>query len=220
MALQKLLDAAELHWKKTEDSADAGILRLSILRDLSYEIHAEKSRVLSSGTSREALILKNLENKIEAFKLGHSSNSILTANLKQLLEAQLPAQAAVSAPFVFPEKLEQVLPREKIDRYDRQWEHAIVEEALYLKWNFWSLKSQVPLAQIEEANHLLRTQLWPQGIVLFAESIGFLPTPPQWSGQWTLVCQNEFVPDQSCVALIEQYFSATEWKLLFSPAKA
>jgi len=208
MSIQSLIEFAARRWQDAEAHEGQILLRLSLLRDLARALHAEKSRILSHGTSGEARAIQRTENKIESLK----SNSLSTSTLEEALQSNEAPRIRES----LPGKLFEVVDADKLQRSDRQWELAIAAEALRLRWNFWSVKGTIPIEQIEKVGLALERSIWPHGVSLFADSLDFSSKPPQWEGVWTMVFHAKIDPQALFPGTQHPDFSLPKWKLLFS----
>ena len=213
-----LISLFESRWQEAETAAPAPaglvVLRLSVLRDFAYFLHAEKSRALSNAAPTAVGELQSLENRLE---VARAREVFQCHRLEEALNlaAQAPARK-------LPDLSEAILgtvDRSKLERFDRQWERAIAEAAAAANWEFWAVEAKIPIDAIEAAGLHLRQVLWPQGVPLYAESRGFSdgPSPgsPCWLGQWIWVGAASTVPSQSFRSLQGQYFSDLRWTQLF-----
>ena len=162
---QNLLEQYAEKWRLCEGLPESDLLRLVVLRELLQSLHAEKSRLLSSGKRDESTSIRALETHIEELR-----------NAKPL-EGDLAALASGTAKFkkrsrLLPAAVFTAVDREKLERFDRKWEAAIAAEAISQGWRIWSLENWVEIPRVEEWNRKLVDQLWPHGIVLFVESAG------------------------------------------------
>jgi hypothetical protein len=124
-----------------------------------------------------------------------------------------------------------VLTQERLGRYDRKWEAEIAAEAAGIGWNFWTLCAWVSIPLAEDWNRRLKERLWPNGIVLFVESLQQSPASDGpmdtlWKGQWTILLQPGFRTPDELALDFERWPGAPEavpeppeWRVLFSPRK-
>jgi hypothetical protein len=161
--LARVVASQSERWRHCDSSPFAGLLRLSILRELMRELHAQKSRSLAAGQREGARALKIWENRLTELR----SHPKLEGDLSDLVCGRGDARKRTR---LLPEALYSAIPRDKLDRYDRQWETAIAAEACSMGWRFWSLEAWIEITLAEEWNRRLQDQLWPSALVLFAES--------------------------------------------------
>lgn len=181
-------------WAECEGTPEATLLRLALLREISTELHPEKSRCLAMGLKTEAREIKEWESKIETLR----SNPSLSNDLAALIQNQ---ESPKKKTRLLPESFLRIIGRDKLTRYDRQWEAALAAEACHLRWLFWRLNMWVEIQNIEGWSRMLGDRLWPHGLILFSESTE--SWPPQkptnqpideslWHGQWILVIHPRF----------------------------
>jgi hypothetical protein len=222
--------AAE-HWRHCEGLEEATLLRLAILRDLIRELHAQKSRNLASGKKLEAQGLKVWELRVEDLR----GSSKLEGDLMELLSD--PAKKPKTRTRLLPEALFTNFSREKLERYDRQWEASLAAEAAQMGWHFWILDAWIDISGVEDWNQKLTEKLWPHGIILFSESAatqGFssvaIGTGDDavnfWHGRWIVLMHPRFRAPDELLGASSNLVSRTpvpptlpKWKLLFSPRK-
>jgi hypothetical protein len=211
--VDRLLGQSAEKWKAVEAVPERDLLRLSILRGLVNELHAQKSRYLSQGKRNEAGSIRGVESKIDELRGAKS----LSGELGELMSSE---NKIVKRTRVLPDSLFSALEREKLERYDRQWEAALASEALSLGWKVWSLEASVEIPKVEEWNRLLVEQLWPDGVVLFVESAGQPGTTPVWHGRWITVLHPKFKKAEDIsfnLSLLPGNQSPPLWRVLFSP---
>jgi hypothetical protein len=178
-------------WADCDGTPEMTLLRLSILRELIQKLHSEKSRCLANGLKAEAQSIKIWETRIEELR-DHLS---LYGDLMQLIQ---DPKSAPKKKRNIPEALFQNLDRDKLLRYDRKWEAAIVAEAITLNWKIWNLDAWVKIPSIEEWDTVLSQRLWPHSLVLFAESAqspntGLSPSEDTyWHGRWMTLLHPHF----------------------------
>lgn len=198
-------------WQEASAAKDEIILKLGILRDFSRQVHAERSVSLARGSVAE---LQRLE------KLDQNLNSLLTSReetlkipLEQLLENSA-SHLEKAPPSSFPAEFVAIIPKEKLERYDRKWELVISRQCLKQGWKFWKLESAVAIPEVEVFHNGLAQSLWPNGVLLFAESAAPLSSPQsRWSGRWVIAARPFWEPNH----LPSPYFElgANNWELLF-----
>lgn len=209
------------HCSAAEDGRT--LLRLSLLRELMRELHAERSRALATGNRGAIPDLRAWEERVRSLRQLYP----LEGSLVQLLgQSVKPAKRTR----LLPEALFSFIEREKLERYDRQWEGTLAAEACALGWRFWSLEATVEIAQIEAWDSALQSHLWPHGIVLYTESCGdnggFTANTVSWRGRWITVLHPNFrTPSDLNVDVtrwpgsVNSGAPAHVWKLLFSPKR-
>lgn len=198
----KIMEEQDHAWTECEGKAEENLLRLSLLRELSFRLHAEQSRLLAAGKKDDARTLKNDENHIDQLRLQNGQE--ISSQMKK----------------VFPKEFLKLIPPEKLVRQDRHWECAMAAEALQIGWNFWTLTTTIRVYDLEPWHHAFQNGLWPHGVVLWAENAeeapiknskmnskansktktkkAPLPSPltetirePTWRGNWTLIIRPE-----------------------------
>jgi hypothetical protein len=226
-SISELIAQASEHWRHCEGLEEATLLRLAILRDLMRQLHAEKSRSLAQGSKTEAQSLKVWELRIEDLR----GSLRLEGELMELLSD--PAKKPKTRKRLLPEALFTTLAREKLERYDRQWEASLAAEAAQMGWQFWILDAWIDISSVEDWNQKLNEKLWPHGVVLFADNAsdtgGSISTGEGegavnfWHGRWFVLMHPRFrAPDEllgSSSHLVPRTPvppSLPRWKLLFS----
>jgi hypothetical protein len=220
---ETLLAESSERWRQREGARDATLLRLVILRDLVRALHAQKSRFLATGQKSQAQSLKDWEARIDELK----GCSPLEGDLYELLSGTRRARKRTR---LLPEALYSSIEREKLERYDRQWEAAIAAEGASLGWRFWSLSASVEIMSVEAWNRRLAEQIWPHGITLYVEGgnapgaalAGAPGQVPSWPGRWIVLLHNKFRAPAELGLDIAAWPGtaadpAPQWKLLFSP---
>jgi hypothetical protein len=235
--LQNVIESQADRWRHCEGQADSTLLRLSILREVMRELHAQKSRCLAKGQRDMAKNLRAWENRLTELR----SQPKLEGDLSELVLGKSELRKRTR---LLPEALYGAIPREKLERYDRQWESNLAAEACALGWRFWSLEAWVEITLAEEWNRRLNDQIWPSALVLYTESAESTPPigkgtarPPStavstdmavWRGRWILVADPRFkTPAEMSTAAASNMAqwpgsppeppSQAQWKLLFSP---
>lgn len=208
-------------WNHCDGLEEATIIRLAILRDLTREMHAEKSRYLALGKKTEAQGFKGIEKAMDELR----GAGPLEGDLRGLLSGEIKPRKRTR---LLPESLFSFIPKDKFERHDRIWESAIAAEAASLGWCFWRLEAWVSIAQVEDWQRALSSELMPHGVILFAESgsqsvEGGVPSDALadlWQGCWVIVLKSRYrTPDFHVNQLpgSSQIPRPPEWKLLFSP---
>ncbi len=213
---ETILQSAE-RWKNTTGTEESTLLRLVILRDLARKLHSERSQRLASGKKDLLSVLKSWEIKAEELR----KCSPLEGDLQDLLEGKTILQKRTR---LLPDTFFTHLEREKIERYDRQWEYAIAAEACIIRWRFWALEAWIQISEIEAWNHKLEDILWPNGVTLFTENTSQSIQGELWQGRWVLVLHSKYrSPEDLSLGLSrwagspEKPPSPIKWKMLFSP---
>ena len=208
-ASHDLLEKAGQRWRLCSQSEDVTLLRLAILRDFVRELHSQKSQCLAVGKRQELPALKLWESRAEKLR----DCSPLDDDLKGLHSGDLKIKKRTR---LLPEALFTVIDREKLERYDRQWEATLAAEGTSRGWRFWSVQVEIEIPEVEAWNRKFSEQLWPHGIVLFVESVETTPVDsPIWTGRWLVMIHPRFRSPQEVAPLASD--PATHWKLLFSP---
>jgi hypothetical protein len=222
----ELLAQSAEAWRLCDGVSGSSLLRLAILRDLLRSLHAEKSRCLATGKKNEAQQFRYWEQRIEDLRQGVD----LKGELADLLREGITLRRRTR---LIPQGLLAALGAEKLQRYDRKWESEIAAEACALGWKFWTLQSWVSIPLAEDWNRRLGERLWPNGIVLYVESLRQSPpgpSEPLWKGQWTVLLQPGYHSPQELSLDFDRWPGAPEssplaqseppaWKLLFSPKR-
>ena len=226
--LGHLLDSHSERWRHCEGQPESTLLRLAILRDIVRALHAEKSNYLAKGRKDLTQEIRKWETRLYDLR----NEAKIEGELLQLISGDGPLRKRTR---LLPEALFTSIERDKLDRYDRQWEHALAAEASTLGWRFWALEAWVEITLVEEWNARLSEQLWPTGVVLFVESSSTnspkTPPPsamelecPIWRGRWILVVHPQFKNPAEIALNLAQWPgtpceppSPPAWKLLFSP---
>ncbi len=128
----ELIEQVIERWKVCGNLEETTLLRLSILRDVTRRMHAEKSRCMAYG--RKALIedFREWEEKIEKLR----GAAKLDMSLEEAIETSGKIRHRTR---LIPESLFNFIDREKLERYDRAWEAVLAAEAATLSWCFWNL---------------------------------------------------------------------------------
>lgn len=223
---EQLIERSSHLWKQIEGSSEANLLKIAILRDLYRALHARKSQCLAKGAKEDARALNAWEARLTELK----SAAQLSGELIDLIQSAEPVKKRTR---LLPESLFSIVPREKLERYDRAWELSLAAEGFALGWKLWSLKAWVEIPSIERWNSMLSEQLWPNALVLFVESAGFIesgdPDRALWQGDWLLLANprietgSDFsldfgsFPGRSLAAPSDS--AEPSWKLVFAPKK-
>lgn len=179
---ESLISDTSRKWVQCDSLKSSEVLKLGLLRDLKRSIHAEQSKYLSLGKRQEAVSLKNLENHLDELREAENLNSPLAYLLS--------GQATITThPRSIPASFSKVIPPEKLNRYDRVWEKALVSWGLELGWSFWTLKAFVQVALAENWERSLAQKLWPNGISLYVEALHHPKTKNKgiWYGAWKIM---------------------------------
>jgi hypothetical protein len=154
-------------------------------------LHARKSHLLATGNRAGAQSLRTWEEKIEQLR----ERGPLGADFHALLENPELAKKRLR---VLPEGLFRIIPREKMERYDRYWESTLAGEACAIGWNLWVFEAWVQIMHVESWDRRTHLELWPSGVVLFVDSANDQKTSgvPEgaWHGKW-YVAMNPSVTD-------------------------
>jgi hypothetical protein len=224
-ALDTLLAKSAKKWDAYEKSEACDLLRLAVLRELVHSLHAEKSRFLSSGKSKDAASLTTIEARVEELRLCKP----LTGNLIQLLNANITLKRATTH---LPESLFKVLDRQKLERYDRMWELSLTSEALAQGWGIWALEALVDMTQVDEWHQVFNRELEPSGIILYVESAENAETSSRnrhsWPGRWICVLNPRYRAGSEIPVDFKKFPQTPQtgaskhppvWRLLYSEGK-
>ncbi len=187
---EQIIQEAETKWQDAQGMSQETILKLAILRETIRNLHSEKSWCLASGYPEEAEQYHSYESLID--KLVNETS--LKEPLREILDraSKLPdhAEGVTVSTRKIPTELLELLPTEKIERYDRYWEKALVCEAAKIKWEFWKLKAHVQVELASNCEQALAQEIGNQGIILFAESSeNFELREGIWQGQWLMIIE-------------------------------
>ena len=194
---QDILQSFETRWNSCASSSRENLLRLVVLRELTRMLHSEKSWCLASGFPDEAQQYHEYE--MAADKLVNEDD--LSGSLSDILAKAeaLPDPDPVTGVLAsssrrkFPKELQGILPSEKIERFDRHWEKALVCEAMKLHWEIWLLKANVRIEAAQDCENGLTRELGDRGILLFADSAETNELQEGiWPGQWLLLSEPGF----------------------------
>jgi hypothetical protein len=213
--MHKLIEHSSERWKLYGDKPESHLLRLAILRDLIRLIHAEKSRLLAKGLKHNVNTLEKWETQIELAK--NSAN--LDCSLEDILEAK---SELIKQKHAIPDAFFKHIKREKLERHDRAWEYAITAQALSVGWAISQLEAWVPISSAEKWHHALGDFMFPNGIILFAESAAN-PQDQKWKGRWLLVTPPNKAHTPPDLNSLPGYCKSPEpprWTLLFLPNKS
>jgi hypothetical protein len=196
--VEEIIQGVSERWQDCEGLPEMTLLRLAILRELIQMLHSAKSRCLAGGLKTEALDIKRWEVRIEEIK----DSAILQGSLPQLLQQSSPSTPTLSKKKRnIPESLFTSFDRDKVLRYDRKWEAAILAEALSLNWKVWALDAWVNIPQIEEWDRAFTQRLWPHGLILITENAKSSQDSQSsstdsdshcWQGRWTILLHPHF----------------------------
>jgi hypothetical protein len=215
---EQMLEAILPRWRACEDLAETTLLRLSMLRDFSAQLHREKSRCMAKGDKAHASSYQSWEKRL--------------ADLRQAADLSFDLSEVMNANLVFknrtrllPRPLLNVIPTEKLERYDRAWEFAMAAEAARLGWTFWQLHAAVLISDLEFWQNDLIERLLPNGVLLFTEpSEREYDAVPEnaWVGCWTIALRpNLLTPEfrvkqQPGTVVIGKL---PEWRILYTASE-
>jgi hypothetical protein len=217
----ELVESVIERWKACGGLEETTLLRLSILRDLTRRMHAEKSRCMAYGRKTLVSDFREWEQKIEALR----SAASLDMTLEEAIER---ADKLRHRTRLLPEGLFTFVDREKLERYDRAWEATLAAEAAALGWCFWRLTAWVRIDSVEHWQSQLVDRLIPHGVILFAESserplqAGEHAPSDAWLGAWILVLKPQYRTPDFRIAQIQGGVPgprSPEWRLLYSPKR-
>lgn len=215
-SLPAFFEPIEDRWNHCEGLPEEGLLRLALLRELTRALHAEKSRVLAHGAKGEALELRAWEDKIHEVR----EATRLDGKLSELLTTQRPPGKRTR---LLPAALHTSIPRDRFERYDRQWEALLAAEGASQGWSFWALDAWVQIDQAETCDAALRDRLWPRAVVLFSESAderGAGIEGSEWHGRWLVLLHAQLRTPQELNTDFGQLpglrAGSAAWRLLFS----
>ena len=223
----RLLTAQKSLLKTHLGRSEENLLRLHLMRDLTFRLHTEQSRLLAVGKKNEALDLLEDEKNILS----------LDSNSKDPSVIQLPKEFLLAFSKGMDSTNENAQP-EIWDRMDRHWEKRIASEALDINWAFWTLTLTIDIYELENFHKDFQTLLWPQGIILWAmnaessepeeESVGGNTPPdlgaketPTWRGTWNVVLHSKVDPVKTMNSQLASLrgvsgFSNPVWDLKYS----
>jgi hypothetical protein len=219
---QNAIGSQSERWRHCEGQPESTLLRLAILREITRLLHSQKSRCLAAGRRDLVTSLRNWESRLQELR----NQPRLEGDLATLVSGHSELRKRTR---LLPEALYGAIEREKLERYDRQWEAALAAEACSLGWCFWRLESWVEITLVEEWNQRLNEQLWPSGVVLYVESSGAPGGDrgrdfPLWHGRWLMVVNPRFKSPSEIASNLAQWPGSpsdppapAHWKLLFSP---
>ncbi len=210
-------------WNQYARKEETTLLRLCLLRDLWNDLHAQTSKFLALGDTKQAYSIKNFNLSLETLK-----KSSLEGDLLDLLShSSLEPKKNI----IIPENFSKILKLEKLIRTDRIWEHSITLEALSLHWSLWKLETWVKIPFVEQWNQHLASKLWPQAVVLFSENAlsyknsshtQFIQSM-HWQGRWWIWSHPDFevhlksLFSDECDEIPSPAPSPLSWKRLFPP---
>ena len=200
--LREFIRPFEPQWDASTPLPERELLRLAILRELAGALHARKSASLATGERNVAFDLGLWEQRMEEIrKQGSLDGSIQEALSRTPLGP--PRELKFQSEFLTS------LDVKKLDRYDRAWEKALAAEALHCGWEFWNLEAGVEITQVQSWHFALSKFYWPQGIVLFVESLPQEFKGSEWFGSWLIMLKpgSEKKTPPGCVS--------PKWKIVF-----
>lgn len=212
-------------WSQSEGTETCHLLRLAVLRDLHRALHAQKSRCLAKGRKGDAKLLGDWESRVDELRSAASFES----DMFGLLRSREPVKKRTR---LLPDGLYAAIPREKLDRYDRLWEQTLAAEGIAQGWRLWKLSTWIVVNQSESWNQMLTDHLWPIGIPLWVDSLGFAESRSGnkddaiWHGEWVVLAHprvenaTEFSLDLTrWPGSTLEAPEAPRWRLAFSPKK-
>lgn len=217
----ELVEQVIERWKVCGGMEETTLLRLSILRDLTRRMHAEKSRCMAFGRKNLIEDFRVWEEKIEALR----SAAKLDLSLEEAIENGKKIRHRTR---LIPESLFTFIDREKLERYDRAWEATLAAEAATLGWCFWNLTAWVRIESVESWQEQLIDRIIPHGVILFAETserplqTGEHAPAESWLGCWSLVLKPQYRTPDFRVAHIQGAAvgpRSPEWRILYSPKR-
>ncbi len=197
LSLQDILSEALSLWKKCDHLAETTLLRLAILRDLLFRVHAEKSKVLSSENDQPMRELQVLEERIQELRQAQNLNQPLSQLLSEKQSSGSKKMRELPKDLDF-EKAK--IDAKKFQRFDRLWEKALLSEGLEIGWDFWILQASVQMQYAEKWHTDFAKLLFPKGILLFTETNPNIPfyasEDPHtlWHGRWMVLLKPDFSP--------------------------
>lgn len=221
--LETWVGHARERWSDVEGAPECSLVRLFLLRQVVHLLHSQKSRQLALGNREAALSIKQWEARAEWLR----DHRILEGDLLELLRAGPdPGAQASRRKALVPEALLSQIGREKLERYDRQWEASIASEAATLGWGFYRLEAAVLASEIASWDRRLSERLWPHGEILFSEAgSSASPDPTVWLGRWYLILNPKFRSPEELSLGLEGWPEVpkaesgrrAQFKLLFAP---
>jgi len=181
----------------TQRLLDKEVFEIAKSREIARTVHANKSNALVRGQQKRFKKLSSEEEKIER---------------------QREAGVALSRVKI-PKSFYKYIEREKIERFDRPWEFALILEAIKAGWSFWSFEADVKLTEVEKLDHQLHVKLTKIGVILFVESRSKKASSSFWPGRWVLAVKSGFDPLAIKVKSNNRNVKNIFWRLLFSPQK-
>lgn len=201
MSTSSGLKSFQKRWNQYGTKKHAPLLRLALLRELYFFIHAEKSRLLAISDLKNYKNLSALSERILAAQNAKS----FEGSLDRILSGRMKFAQAKS-PSLLPPKLSKKLLEKKLERADRLWERALILQAARDGWDFYLLEAKVKIESAQLWDKTLSKTLLPQGVVIFAESAKTgsaekvkktaTTAPSLWHGQWLCVIQNGIDPQK------------------------
>jgi predicted transcriptional regulator len=218
MSAEEIITGYRERWDSYSTHRFRNLLRIALLRELARGLHSEKSACLAKGLRNDARTLGTWEKQIEELRD--------RADLNQGLPETIADTTAKKRSRILPEAIFSIIEREKLERFDRLWEAALISEGLQQGWSLWSLDLRVQISFAEQSNKELNQKLFPNGLVLFAESMQLGPnvssSPEFWNGRWYVMLDSALgKPDSRLnIAGIDKSSEPPRWKLLFSAKKS
>lgn len=215
--VRHILQELQEHWGQCADLPEEGLLRLSLLRNAMRRMHAEKSSHLARGERNQVALIKEWEDKVHRLRESPSLHGDLMEQLHGTIAAGRRSR-------ILPEGLYHQISRDRLERYDRQWERLISAEACAMGWRFWSLSGKVAIDSTSESDHALQEGLWPNAVLLFSEPASTTNggiDGEHWHGRWLMVVQPRFKSANDLHLNLSGIPGGVDrswqWKLLYSP---
>lgn len=216
-SLAPVIQSLQEYWTQCADLPEEGLLRLSLLRDAMRKLHAEKSSLLARGDRSQVALIKSWEDKVHRLREAPTLRGELMAQLEGEIAAGRRSR-------ILPQALYNQISRERLERYDRQWENLLAAEACQLGWRFWALSGKVAIDRTSESDLALQSALWPNAVVLFSEPATDVDGGIEgefWHGRWLMVIEPHFKSAEdlhlNLAGIPGGVPDSWRWKLLFSP---
>ncbi|MBI2711424.1 MAG: hypothetical protein HYX41_00985 [Bdellovibrio sp.] len=218
---ESLLNNQKNRWKPCQGLEEERLLHFHLLRELSFQLHAEESRLLAIGK------------KTEAFQILEDENAILATLSPETKKGANKGVTKNEHP-LFPKAFLKKFPPDLWSRKDRAWEQAMAAEALKLGWKFWVLSCTIQIYELENWHREFQQLLWPKGISLWVDSANPIPvaTSPSpkkerkpseivWRGAWTLILHPDWQTPKTLDSQLASLPGATKdlnpvWELKYS----
>jgi len=215
--LDQVLSKYKAEWIRLKNDPDALVLKLAILRNISNDLHASKSRLVGiEGPEQFRKKILEIENALMRLDdVGVLSMLLTLANIKKGTPKRPKSDSNELNP---PKPLFDIIPESKLIRFDRHWEARIASSAYSKGWNFFSLELNILLKRADETNTKVNQTLWPDAVVLFIEAANRQAPPPNWIGRWLLTTPPNVTKDEikSSVSEVVQTSHSIELEVLRS----